>query len=459
MVLLAVVFTTSVALRSAVWPIGLGLVWAVGRRSALVAIVVVVLSVTGVVRSGHAWSEVTPDRLDAFVGWALVADDPQPFATSTRVIFEIEGERFEHWSRGRARQLRVREWRAGEWVRVSGRRVALDRQRAERVAWQHVVGAFELDWASDVAEGGPLARASNRVRAAIERSASHLPDPDAALFRGLVIGDDRDQSRAMIERFRVSGLAHLTAVSGQNVAFVLAAAGPLLRRCRPWIRFGVSAGLIGWFVVMTRFEPSILRAGLMAVLSAWAFVTGRERSPIRMLAIAVLVLGALDPLLVWSIGFWLSVGATAGVVVVGPWLAGRLGRIGMLAAPVGITLGAQVGVAVPSVLVFGRLPLVSLPANLLAVPVAGLVMLYGLPAALIGGTIEPLAGPLLAPAHLGTRWVDTVSILAARVEPPTPWSWYGWIVVLAALASVAAFGTQARGGKNRGRDDDPPPQR
>ena len=59
--------------------------------------------------------------------------------------------------------------------------------------------------------------------------------------------------------------------------------------------------------------------------------------------------------------------------------------------PLGITLGAQVGVVVPSVLVFGRLPLVSVPANLLAVPVAGAVMLYGLPAALVAGC-GPAAG-------------------------------------------------------------------
>jgi len=76
-----------------------------------------------------------------------------------------------------------------------------------------------LDWASDVDEGGPIAVASNRVRRAIERAATALPDDDGALFRGLVVGDDRDQPRAMIDRFRASGLSHLTAVSRQNVTY------------------------------------------------------------------------------------------------------------------------------------------------------------------------------------------------------------------------------------------------
>ena len=154
-----------------------------------------------------------------------------------------------------------------------------------------------------------------------------IPEPYGALFRGLVIGDDRDQPEAMIERFRASGLSHLTAVSGQNVSFLLAACGPLLVRLRPRPRWMLTLCLIAWFVVLTRFEPSILRAGAMAMLSATAFLTGRERSPVRLLAVAVLILVLIDPLLVWSVGFWLSVGATAGVCVVGPPLARRLARV------------------------------------------------------------------------------------------------------------------------------------
>ena len=91
---------------------------------------------------------------------------------------------------------------------------------------------------------------------------------------------------------------------------------------------GVDLALIGWFVVLTRAEPSILRAGTMAALSATAFVLGRQREPVRLLALAVIGLVLVDPLLAWSIGFWLSVGATPGVTAVGPWLAARFGSLG-----------------------------------------------------------------------------------------------------------------------------------
>lgn len=447
-VLLAAVTCCAVWSRSVQVAAVLGVALATGvllSRAPVVGLVAVFLVPAGAIRSEQAWASLSPDVVGPHVGWVRLADDPQPYASSTRVIVEVDGERFEIWSRGRAQQLRVRRWRGGEWLFTSGERIRLDAERAHRVAWQHVVGEYRLAWVGDTDEGGAVARASNRVRAAIERAAGHLPADDGALFRGLVVGDDRDQPPEMIARFRASGLSHLTAVSGQNVAFVLAACGPLLRRLRPLVRWAVTVALIAWFMALTRFEPSIVRAGTMAALSASAYVTGRERTPLRLLALAVTGLVLVDPLLVWSVGFWLSVGATAGVTTVGPWLAERLHRLGGLALPLGITLGAQVGVVVPSVLVFGRLPLVSVPANLLAVPVAGAVMLYGLPAGLLAGSVPATAPVVMLPVRFGTRWVDSVAMLGAALEPPGAWSWVGWGLVT--VAGCAAAATFAGGGR------------
>ncbi|MEM8745953.1 MAG: ComEC/Rec2 family competence protein [Actinomycetota bacterium] len=412
------------------------------RRVLVVAAVAVVLVVVAGWRGDVERAGLVPERSGAFEGWVQVIDDPQPLRSSTRVIVEVDGQRFESFVRGRAAQIRVGEWRAGQWVSMSGTRRTLDVDRVSRVGWQHVVGEFDIEWASDVYDGSAVARASNRVRAAIERAAADLPDDDGALFRGLVIGDDRDQPWEMIDRFRASGLSHLTAVSGQNVSFVLAAAGPLLTRLRAGPRWALTLGLIAWFVAITRFEPSIVRAGVMAGLSATAFAIGRERAPVRILALAVIGLLILDPLLVWSVGFWLSVGATFGVSALGPPLAARLAIVdptGVLALPIGVTLGAQIGVALPSLLVFGRLPLVSIPANLLAVPVAGAVMLLGLPLGLLAGWCPPLAPVLMAPFRFGTRWVDTVARIGERLEPDPPAQVIGWIVVAIIVSGVVVI--------------------
>jgi competence protein ComEC len=213
----------------------------------------------------------------------------------------------------------------------------------------------------------------------------------------------------------------------------LAAVSPLLRRLRPALRWAVTVAVIGWFVMLTRFEPSIIRAGAMAVLSATAFVLGRERHPARLLCIAVIALLLVDPLLSRSVGFWLSTGATAGVITIGPWLAERLRLLGLLAAPVAITLGAQAGVVVPAMLVFGHVPLVSVPCNVLAGPVAGGVMLYGLPAGLAAGAVPAAAPLVMTPCRLGVRWVDLVAALGARLEPGGTASVVGWLLLIAAV--------------------------
>ena len=67
-------------------------------------------------------------------------------------------------------------------------------------------------------------------------------------------------------------------------------------------------------------------------------------------------------------------------------------------------------------------------------------MLYGLPACVVAGAV-PVIGPLIvAPVGWGTRWVDAVATVAARLEPPAPWSAIGWLVVVVAVTLVAVLG-------------------
>ena len=106
-----------------------------------------------------------------------------------------------------------------------------------------------------------------------------------------------------------------------------------------------------------------------------------------------------------------------------------------------MTLGAQVGVALPSLLVFGRLSLIGTVANLVAVPVAGLVMLYGLPAALLAGVAPPLAPVVMAPVGIGVRRIDAVATVGAAAEPGPPWSWIGWLAVAALVVALVRFGS------------------
>ncbi|MCU1397670.1 MAG: comEC [Acidimicrobiales bacterium] len=413
----------------------------------IVCFVAVAVGIAGSLLSIHSWNDVQPDHLGQYSGTGCLVSDPAPVAGATVVVVELDGERFQAWLRGSGGR-RVAGHLAGECAQIAGTRQALHGSDAHRAAVRHVVGELALQSAGDWSPGTELAQASNRVRRLFADGASELRAPDDALFAGLVIGDDRNEPPAMIQQFRGSGLSHLTAVSGQNVAFMLAAAGPLLRRLRPWARWAATLAVIGWFVVLTRFEPSVLRAAVMAGIASTGVVLGREKPPARVLALAVGLLVIVDPFLVWSVGFWLSVSATAGVVLLANRLAERIPGPPWLAIPAGVTLGAQAGIAPISLLVFGRLPLVSLPANLLAVPAAGGVMLYGLPAGLVAGALHRgplpgLAGVVQLPSALGTHWVAAVAALGVRLEPALPIAIGGWLCVVMFL--VARIGMARRG--------------
>ncbi len=426
--------------------VGIGIALLLIRLDARVALLGTFGGLMAVVGSQSAWNDVRPDHLGPFVGWACLVTDPAPRSGAVVAVFEIEGERFETWARGSPRR-RLSDHLAGECARVTGVRRPIAATASRRAAVRHVVGGLDLDTVGDWITGSPMDRASNRVRRLFGKGASLLPTPDDALFAGLVIGDDRHEPAEMIVSFRRSGLSHLTAVSGANVAFMLAAAGPLLRRLRPVPRWLLTLAVIAWFVALTRFEPSILRAGVMAAVASTGYLLGRERPPGRVLAIAVGGLVLVDPLLVWSVGFWLSVAATGGVALLGAPLSRVIPGPHWIKTPVGVTLGAQLAVAPISLAVFGSLPLVSIPANLLAVPVAGLVMLYGLPAGLIAGALLDhgsghgvfgvLASVIQLPSAVGTRWVSAVASLAERVEPAPPWPMIGWILIILVIAARA----------------------
>jgi competence protein ComEC len=266
-----------------------------------------------------------------------------------------------------------------------------------------------------------LLAVSERVRtAARDRALASLPLERAGLLVGLALGDTSllpgDAQAAMT----ASGLSHLMAVSGANVAVVLAAGlgVVVLTGARRPLVAAVGVALVAGFVVLTRWEPSVLRAGVMAALVLAGLALGREPGGRRALCLAVTVLVLADPALVASLGFLLSVSATAGVLWLGPptarllpaWLphAGR--------QAVAATVGAQAAAVPVLAVATGELSPAGLPANLAALPIATAPILLGVVAAVAAPLAPPvawlacrLAEPFLA-ALLGlARWAQATA--------------------------------------------------
>jgi ComEC/Rec2-related protein len=298
---------------------------------------------------------------------------------------------------------------AGEVVTVRGTLRPVKPGRPWLVA-RHISGDLSVLRVDSWRVGDPASRVANGLRRTLVAGAEPLHPRARALFTGLVIGDDREQPADLADAFRGAGLTHLLAVSGQNVAFALALAGPLVRRLRLWPRLGATLVVIGIFGVMTRFEPSVLRASAMAALAATLAMPGVPISRLRIVGLAVAALVLIDPLLVRSAGFQLSVCAAVAIVVLAPQLASALPGPAALREAAGVTLAAQLGVAPVLLATFGPVPVASLPANLLCVPVAGLVMIWGLTAGLVAGAAgAPVAELLHQPTRLALAWLELVA--------------------------------------------------
>ncbi len=251
-------------------------------------------------------------------------------------------------------------------------------------------------------------------------SGGELLGPDrAALYTGLVIGDDRFQHRSQQETFRAVGLAHLLAVSGQNVVFLLAVASPLLSRLDRRATFVATLALLGWFAIATRLEPSVVRATLTAGIAAWSIVRGTRATGVRVLALTVALAVMLDPFLVYSVGFSLSVLASAGILIGSEVVAERLRGPAWIRLPLAITLTAQLAVAPLLVGTFGPVASVSILANVAAGWAAGLVMAWGLSGGVVAAFVPEQVGQVLQlPAGLGVWWIDFVASAAWRLPLP-----------------------------------------
>ena len=390
----------------------LSVYWWRFRRWHVSLLMMLVVGTVGLVGGASAWQEVMV--IDgACSGTATVRTDPTWVGHGVGVVVQLHGKRYRVIAHG-APGAHLANRLAGEQVAVKGTcaKTSGPYSRYDRIT--HVVGRMTVQSVSEeFSEGSIAVRAANRMRVALRDGVALMPYNLQSLFAGLVIGDDRDQSREMVNQFRASGLSHLCAVSGQNVAYILAALSPLLRRLRRNSRFIAVVFILAWFVLLTRAEPSVLRAAVMAGLVAVNAASGTSMNARTILASTVIMLLLIDPMLAWSVGFALSVGATAGLA----WLSARLGNIigrhGMLAS----TLAAQVGTMPVSLFIFGYVPVVSLVANPLALWVAGMVMMVGLPLALLASLITPLM-PLVSWAMtVPVAWVAGVARFCSEVSP------------------------------------------
>jgi competence protein ComEC len=312
----------------------------------------------------------------------------------------------------------------------------------ERWRWKHAVGEFHAtDLLGVEPARAPLARIANQARSLVLAGSEHLAPTDRALLAGFLLGDTRGVPEQLTEQFRAAGLTHLTAVSGENVAFVLALFAPLLRRFGLRGRVLAALAVLVCFGTMTRWEPSVLRAIAMAVVALVAGYLGRPTVGLRVLVLAATALLLADPFLLHQVGFLLSCAASLGIAVLARPIAARLHGPGWMREVLGVTAAAQVGVAPVLIPVFGAVPLVALPANLVAVPLAAPLTMWGLAAGVVGGLARPVSPaiprllelPTVGLLHALIAVADLASRVPVAIDGRAAWG----LVALGALLAAA----------------------
>lgn len=286
----------------------------------------------------------------------------------------------------------------------------------------------------------------------------YLPGEEGRLLGGMLLGETASLSQKTLSNFKVCGVSHLLAVSGLHTSLWSMLVFRALRLLKAGRRLSAACamGFVLFFMGLTGFSPSVMRAGIMMLLYLGGFLLRREPDSLNSLGFAALLLLFANPFAAADLGMLLSFSATAGILLLQKPFARSLGRwperqirqrffarvCKGAAQLLAVTLSATVFTLPISMLALGYVSLVAPLANLLFVNAGGLAMLCaGLCAALSKAWIfsflaEPfaLAGGLLAKYLLGgTALLARLPFAGVAVEPGFPAVWLAGTAVLLAL--------------------------
>lgn len=335
-----------------------------------------------------------------------------------------------------------------EWLAFEDNRTYYAAQGAFVCAFPRNYDAMSIRTAT----GGMASLADLRLRVVRTLMAAprrYLADAESSVLAAMCFGERRFLDDRLATTFQGSGLSHLLVVSGLHLSLIVLAVQRLLRRIG--MRVGCVVTLLAaWlFAWLAGFSPSIIRAAVMVTVWLIGCLCFCRSDGLNSLGLAALLLLALHPYTLWNVSFQLSFAATLGVLLLAPRLASRYAvrDISVWTTLRNKTLsGAAVCV---SALLFtlpiaayhyGGFPLTSIVSNVLALPVAGAILLLGWVGALCG--LVPFLGWLsqavLWVVHYLVRYLEWV---AKTCSPAWAWitvsSLWAWLLLFGVCALVA----------------------
>ena len=228
---------------------------------------------------------------------------------------------------------------------------------------------------------------------------SLLPDAQAGLGLGFLVGLRSALPETLDDQLKILGLTHIVVASGYNLTVLVRLARRVFAKSSHYQMTIASAGLVGCFVLVTGFSPSMTRAGLVAGLSILAWYYGRRIHPALLISLVAAGTGMVNPLYIWGdLGWWLSFLAFGGVMLLAPLLQRRIfgEREPKLIGQVMLeTICAQITTLPLIIFIFGDLSVLSIISNVLVVPLIPLAMLFTFVAGVVGPFFAYAAWPAI----------------------------------------------------------------
>lgn len=249
-----------------------------------------------------------------------------------------------------------------------------------------------------------------------------LPDPQAALGIGYILG----QKRALPPDFEAAlltvGLTHVVVASGYNLTILVRVSRRLFERVSRYMAVLASGTLILAFIGITGLSPSMSRAGLVAGLSLVAWYYGRTIHPVVLLVVTAAISVLVQPSYLWGdVGWMLSFASFAGVMFLAPLLQVYFygdAKPGLVRQVLGETFSAQLLTLPLILLTFGVISNVALIANLLVLPLVPLAMLLTFAAGFVALWLPWLMGLVALPAY----WLLTYMTWIIELLAGLPWA-------------------------------------
>ena len=184
---------------------------------------------------------------------------------------------------------------------------------------EHIVGKFTIKKVTRISPNTNMLESfSTYFRARVTNGCARLSIESQGICEGLLIGEKSHISKVTYDKYKAAQLTHLLVASGANIVFILAFLSPVLKRLRLRPRFSLMCAIAIFYCILTRFEPSILRATIMVCVPSIGRIRGYRLNQSKIFISSIAVCLLIDPFLIYRVGFWLSTTATGGLYFLTP---------------------------------------------------------------------------------------------------------------------------------------------